>query len=77
MTEREYKIVCKLIDLHTCIVVRGDGFEKRTASLLNEYKEIGGKHIEELKKDICDLLVNSEKIEGKIANKSKKINRGR
>lgn len=42
MTEREYKIVCKLIDLHTCIVVRGDGFDKRTASFLNEYKEIGG-----------------------------------
>lgn len=61
MTEREYKIVCKLIDLHTGIVVRGAGFDKRAASLLHEYKEIGGKHIEELKKDICDLLVDSEK----------------
>ena len=66
MTEREYKIVCKLIDLHTCIVVRGDGFDKRAASFLNEYKEIGGKHIEELKKDICDLLVDSEKNEDYI-----------
>lgn len=72
MTEREYKIVCKLIDLHTCIGVRGGGFDKRTASFLNEYKEIGGKHIEELKKDICDLLVDSEKNEDYIDLKEDK-----
>ena len=60
MTEREYKIVCKLIDLHTYGTVRGDAFGKSAVSF-HEYKEISEKSIEELKKDICDLLVNSEK----------------
>lgn len=71
MTEREYKIVCKLIDLHTCIVVRGDIFDKSAVSL-HEFKEIGEDHIEELKKDIFDILVDREKIEDYIDLKEDK-----
>lgn len=62
MTEREYKMVCKLIDLHTNTVVRGDLYSKSPVSLYEE-KEINAEHIKELKKDICDLLVDiDEKV---------------
>ena len=46
MAEREYKIVCKLIDLHTCGVVRGDDFGKSAVSF-HEYKEISEVQIKE------------------------------
>lgn len=65
MTEREYKIVCKLIDLHTCGVVHGDAFGKSAVSF-HEYKEISEGNIKELKKDIFDILVDREKIEDYI-----------
>ena len=65
MTEREYKTVCKLIDSHTWVVLCANVFDKSALSP-HEYKEFIKERIEELKKDIFDILVDSEKNEDYI-----------
>lgn len=55
MTKKEFKIISKLIDLHTRKVMRGD-----SEVTLREYKELDEKAIEALKADIEDLLVDKE-----------------
>lgn len=47
MTEKEFKIVCKLIDLRTTTV----------CGQFNDYIEITEKNIANLKQDIKELLV--------------------
>lgn len=47
MTEKEFRILCKLIDLRTTTV----------CGQFNDYKEINEKNIENLKQDIRETLV--------------------
>lgn len=49
MTEKEYEILCYIIDKNT----------KKVAGQYDDYTEIDSRGIKKIKKEVCDLLVNN------------------